>query len=173
MFPRNTSLSYCVLYEWLKICGQPGGLNPGRLNADDSQVMICDMTLYSTSGDGVIGSTPNRTLGVLGSSPSHTFSVQLWHIIIWLLNATLYYILYTVESVWWGSLPLSSVYFVFPRNTSLSYCVVWEIEYVWAAGGLNPSQLDVYNQILMWQCWDLNLWLVWHYAMAGSGSVLV
>ena len=42
VFPRNTSLSYCVLYERLKICGHLWGLNPGCLNTDDSQVMICD-----------------------------------------------------------------------------------------------------------------------------------
>ena len=77
MFPRNTRLSNCVLYERLNICGQLGGLNPGRLNVDDSQVMICDITLYSTSGGGVNGTMPNRTLGDLGSTPSHTFSVQL------------------------------------------------------------------------------------------------
>ena len=76
VFPRNTSLSYCVLYERLKKCGQPGGLNPGCLSVGDGQLVICDMTLYCISGGGVIGSTANRTLGVLGSSPSHTFSVQ-------------------------------------------------------------------------------------------------
>ena len=88
-----------MLYERLKICGQLGGLNPGCLNVDDSQVMICDITLYCTSCGGVIGNMPDRTLGDLGSTPSHTFSVQLRHIIILLFNATLYYILYTVESV--------------------------------------------------------------------------
>ena len=66
-----------MLYERLNICGPLGGLNPGRLNVDDSQVMICDITLYCTSGGGVIGNMPNRTLGDLGLNPSHTFSVQL------------------------------------------------------------------------------------------------
>ena len=66
-----------MLYERLNICGQLGGLNPGRLNVDDSQVMICDITLYCTSCGGVIGSMPDRTLGDLGSTPSRTFSVQL------------------------------------------------------------------------------------------------
>ena len=40
-------------------------------------------------------------------------------------------------------------------------------------GGLNPRLLDVDNQIVMWQCWDLNLWLVRHYAIAGCGSLMV
>ena len=78
VFPRNTSLSNCVLYERLKKkFGWLGGLNPGCLNVDDSQVMICDITLYCTSGGGVIGNMPDRTLGDLGLNPSHTFSVQL------------------------------------------------------------------------------------------------
>ena len=77
VFPRNTSLSNCVLYERLKKCGRLGGLNPGCLNVDDGQVMICDITLYCTSGGGVIGNMPNRTLGDLGLNASHTFSVQL------------------------------------------------------------------------------------------------
>ena len=77
VFPRNTSLSNCVLYERMKKIGQLGGLNPGRLNVDDSQVMICNITLYCTSCGGVISSMPDRTLGDLGSTPSRTFSVQL------------------------------------------------------------------------------------------------
>ena len=67
-----------MLYERLNICGPlGGGLNPGHFNVEYSQVIICDITLYCTSGGGVIGSMPNRTLGDLGSSPSRTFSVQL------------------------------------------------------------------------------------------------
>ena len=57
MFPRNTSLSNCVLYE---------RLNHGCLNVDDGQVMICDITLYCTSCGGVIGNMPDRILGDLG-----------------------------------------------------------------------------------------------------------
>ena len=110
VFPRNTSLSNCVLYERLKKCGWLGGLNPSCLNVDDGQLMMCDITLYCTSGDGVVGSIPDATLGDLGSNPSHTFSVQLWHIIIWSLNAILDYILYTVESVWWGLPSLFPLY---------------------------------------------------------------
>ena len=50
----------------------PGGLNPSCSNADDSQVMICDKTLYYTSCGGVIGNMPDWTLGDLGSTPSRT-----------------------------------------------------------------------------------------------------
>ena len=68
---------YMYIYMYIYVCGQPGGLYPGCLSVGDGQLVICDMTLYCISGGGVIGSTPNRTLGVLGSRPSHTFSVQL------------------------------------------------------------------------------------------------
>ena len=45
---------------------------------------------------GAVGSS----FGALPKGPG--FNSQHWHIIVWLLNAILYYILYAAETVWWG-----------------------------------------------------------------------
>ena len=94
---------------------------------------------------GVMVACSARNREVEGSIPST--AILLFDYLMLHLD----YILYAGSLYGEDYLPLSPVYFMFPRNINLSICVLYgRLNICGHLGGLNPGLMDVHNGKAMW-----------------------